>query len=239
VGIASNLVYQGKHAAAAAELQKLSDAARDDGDRRAAMLNRTVVFVDQGATPQALREMDKLYAFDAKLGDTAAMSADAQQTGDILVEAGRADEAAKRYRQSLSLVERSGLSAEIKDFSKLADHANLARVALAKGNAAGAKTHAEAFREGAEASGDVGRIRTAHELLGMIALQEKDYDGAVSHLEQADQQDPYVLYTLATAYQGKGESAKAKELAKRAASAHTLPSLRYSLVRAKAVKMRV
>lgn len=236
LGIASNLTYQGKHAAAAAELQKLYDAARDDGDRRNAMLNRVVVFVDQGKTAEALREMDRLYGLDAKLGDTSAMSADAQQMGDILVDAGRAGEAAKRYRHSLTLTEASSLSPEIKDFAKLADHANLARVALAERNIAGAKRHAEGFRKGAEATGDVGRIRTAHELLGLIALQEKDYDGAVTHLGEADQTDAYVLSALAAAYRGKGDEDKARELAGRAADTHPLLTLRNAFVRHKVVK---
>lgn len=236
LGIASNLTYQGKHAAAAAELRKLYDAARDDGDRRNAMLNRAVVFVDQGKEREALREMDKLYDLDAKLGDTAAMSADAQQMGDILADAGRAGEATKRYRHSLALTEASSLSPEIKGFARLADHANLARAALAAGSVPGAKRHAEAFRKGAEASQDVGRIRTAHELLGLIALREKDYDGAVTHLGEADQTDAYVLSALAAAYQGKGDAEKAKEVAGRAADSHPLLTLRNAFVRHKVVK---
>jgi tetratricopeptide (TPR) repeat protein len=237
VGIAANLMYQGKHEAAAAEAQKLHDAARDDGDRRSAVFTRVVVYVDQGRTAQALREMEKLYALGAKLGDTAAMSGDAQQTGDILLSAGRADEALKHYRQALALVEASSLSAEIKENTKLADHDNLARVALAKRDLAGAKAHAEQYRSGAEATQDVGRIRTAHELAGRIALEEKKFDEAADHLGQADQQDPFVLYTMATAYQGNGDAAKAKEFAKRAADANILPTLRYAFARSKAVKM--
>ena len=236
IGVASNFVYQAKHAAAAAELQKLYDAARDDGDRRAALLNRTVVFVDQGATPQALREMEKLYALDVSLGDTSAMSADAQLMGDILVNAGRADEAAERYRQSLTLIDRSGVPAEIKELSKLAEHANLARVALARRDAADARTHTEAYRKGAEASQDVGRIRIAHELLGMAALQEKDYDGAANHLGEADQQDPYVLAALARAYQGKGDADKSNQYATRAADSHPLLTLRTAFARQGRVK---
>jgi tetratricopeptide (TPR) repeat protein len=196
-----------------------------------------VIYVDQGRTNQAMREMEKLYALDAKLGDTAAMSGDAQQMGDILLAAGRADEARKRYLQSITLVDRSGQSAELKENAKLADHFNLARVALAKGDLAGAKTHAEQFRTGAEATEDVGRIRTAHELAGTIALQEQKFDEAADHLGQADQQDPYVIYTMATAYRGNRDSVKAKEFAKRAADAHILPTLRYALVRVKAMKM--
>ena len=237
VGVAANLMYQSKHDAAAAEAQKLHEAARDDGDRRTAMITRAVIYVDQGRTTHAMRELEKLYALDARLGDTAAMSGDAQQMGDVLLGAGRADEARKRYRQSITLVDGSGLSAELKENAKLADHFNLARVALAKRDLEGAKTHAEQFRTGAEATQDVGRIRMAHELAGTIALQERKLEEAADHLGQADQQDPYVLYTMATAYRDNGDSAKAKELAKRAADAHTLPTLRYALVRSKALKM--
>ena len=237
IGIASDLMFQGKHDAAAAQAQKLYDAARDDGDRRTAMLSRAVIYVDQGRTAQALREMEKRYALDARLGDTSAMSEDAGLMGDILLGGGRADEAAKRYQQSLDLIQRSGLSTEFKDFATLADHYNLARVALAKGDTAKAKAEAQQYMSGAEATRDVGRIRSGHELAGTIALREGKFDEAVDHLAQADQQDPYILYTMATAYKGKGDAAKAKEFAKRAADMHILPTIRYALVRTKAMKM--
>ena len=237
IGIASNLMYQAKHDAALAQAQKLYDAARDDGDRRTATLSRAVIYVDQGQTAQAIREMDKLYALDARIRDTAAMSEDAGHTGDILLGGGRADEARKRYQQSLTLIQGSGLSTELKENAKLADHYNLARVALAKGDAATAKSEAEQYKSGVEATHDVGRIRQAHELTGTIALKERDFDKAVDELGQANQQDPYILYTLATAYQGKGDAAKAKEFAKRAADMHILPDIRYALVRTKAMKM--
>jgi tetratricopeptide (TPR) repeat protein len=196
-----------------------------------------VIYVDQGQTAQAMREMEKLYGLDARIGDTAAMSEDAAQMGDILLGGGRTDEAGKRYRQSLTLIQRSGLSTELKDNAKLADHYNLARVALAKGDTAKAKAEAQQYMSGAEATDDVGRIRLGHELAGTIALRERDFDKAVDELAQADQQDPYILYTMATAYQGKGDAAKAREFAKRAADMHILPTIRYALVRTKAMKI--
>ncbi len=237
IGIASDLMYQGKHDPAMSQAQKLFAAARDDGDRRTAILTRAVISVDRGRTAQAMQEMQKLYALDARIGDTAAMSNDAGQMGDILLGGGQADEAGKRYQQSLTLIEGSGLSAEIKDFTGLADHYNRARVALAKGDTATAAAEAQQFASGAEATHDVGRIRQSHELAGMVALRAKDFGKAIDELGQADQQDPYVLYTLAMAYQGKGDAAKAKEFGKRAADAHILPTIRYALVRAKAMKL--
>ena len=237
IGIASNLMFQGKPDAAAAQAQKLYDAARDDADRRAATLSRVVTYVDQGNTAQAIAALEKLYAFDAGIGDTTAMSFDADQMGTVLLGAMRPDEAGKRYRQSLALIEGSGLSAELKQNARLADHYNLARVAIAKGDTATANAEARQYVTGAEATHDVGRIRTGHELTGLVALHAKQFDKAADELGQADQQDPYVLYTIATAYQGKGDAAKASEFAKQAADMNTLPTIRYALVRTKATKL--
>jgi tetratricopeptide (TPR) repeat protein len=237
VGIASNFMFEGKHDSAGAQARKLYDSARDDGDRRTALTTQAIIAIDGGRTAQALQTMQKLYALDARIADTAAMSADAAQMGDILLGGGQADQAAQRYRQSLALVEGSALSGETKDISRLADHYNRARVALAKRDTATAKREAQEFAKGAQATGDVGRIRQSHELAGIVALETKDVGKAIDELGQADQQDPYVLYTLATAYRAKGDAAKAKELAGRAADMHILPTIRYALVRAKAMKM--
>jgi tetratricopeptide (TPR) repeat protein len=237
IGVASNLMFQGKYDEALTQADKLTAAARDNADRRAALLSRTVTYVDQGRTAQSIGEMQKLSALDASTGDTAALSGDAGQMGDILLGGGRPDEARTHYQQSLALMQRSGLSAELKDFATLADHYNRARIALAKGDAKTARAEAEQYVNGAEATGDVGRIRTGHELAGMVALQAKDFGKAADELGQADQQDPYVLYTMATAYQGKGDGDKARALAKQAAEMHILPTIRYALVRAKATKM--
>jgi len=46
-----------------------------------------------------------------------------------------------------------------------------------------------------------------------------------------------VLYWTALAYQGKGDSAKAKAFAGRAAKANVLPLMSYAFVREKAKKM--
>ena len=233
-GIASDLAFQGKHAQAIAETQKMDAAAQNDGDRRLAMFTRTVVYVDQGKTDQALREMQKQYDLGARIGDTAAMSGDAESMGDILLNAGKPDEAKTRYEQALSLLEKSGLSSEVKDDAKLAHHYNLGRVALKKNDLETAKSEASEFQKGADARKNDFRGRQAHALAGKIALKEKKFDQAISELEQANQQDAAVLYVTALAYQGKGDQAKAAEMFKRAAEWYNLPTLSYVFIRAKA-----
>jgi len=237
IGIATDLMLQGKHDQAAAQAWKLYEAARDDGDRRFALFARSVIYVDAGKTAAAVKEIEKEYALDAKLADTANMSGDALLIGNILLDAWKPDEAAKRFWQSLDLVEKSSLSAEVKEDAKLADHYNKGRVALAKGDVSTAKTEAAAYLSGAEARNNKFRIRQAHELAGAISLQEKDFDGALAHLGEANQQDPQVVYYTALSYKGKGDNAKAKEWAAKAANANVLPLASYAFVRQKAKKM--
>jgi tetratricopeptide (TPR) repeat protein len=233
-GITSDLMFQGKHGQALAETQKMERAGRNDGDRRFAMFARTVVLVDQGKTNQALNEMQRQYQLGAGIGDTAAMAGDLTAMGDILLNAGRADEARKRYQQSLDITEKSGQSSEVKEDAKLANHYDLGRVALAKNDLATAKSEADAYLKGAQEKKNPARIKQGHELEGRIALKEKKFDDALDHLGEANQQDPYVLYQIGLAYQGKGDQSKAAEMFKQAAEFNNLPTLNSAFVRAKA-----
>jgi tetratricopeptide (TPR) repeat protein len=237
VGIATNLMLQGKHDAAAAKMDELYKLARDDGDRRTALFTKGVILVDAGRTDAALKEIEKEYALDARLGDSANMSGDAQLLGNILLDARRTDAAAARFRQALDLVEKSSLSDDVKQDTRLADHYNRARVALARGDLATAKSEAKAYADGAASRKNAFRVRQAHELAGTIALREKRYDDAIGALGQANQQDPRVIYWTALAWQGKGDAAKAKALAARAANADILPLASYAFIREKAKQL--
>ena len=236
-GIAADLLYLGKPDEAAAELQAINDKARSDGDRRTALFGMTVVQVDGGKLDKALAEVDKQYALGEKINDVAAMTGDLQLRGNILAEMGRYDEAKEQFERLLKMTQDSGLSQEIKDNAKLFHHYNLVTVALGKKDYATAKAEAEEFRKGAEASKNPNQMRQAHELAGMIALAEKDYDRAIAELQQANQQNPQNLYRLSQAYQGKGDNARAKEFAAKAAAFNSLPQLNYAFVRTKAQKM--
>lgn len=238
-GIASNLMFQGKHGQAIAEAQKIADGARSDGDRRFALFIKSVIYTDQGKSDLALRELEKEYALDKKAGDPSQMAADAEAIGIVLVNSGKPDQANRRFKEALDLQVNSNVSEEAKEDARLAHHYHLGLVALAKNDLAAAKSHATEYLKGADAKQNDLRTREAHQLAGRIAIAEKRFDDAISELKQADQQDPYVLYTSALAFQGKGDRAKAGELFKQAAESYTLPTLNYALIRAKAKKLAV
>ncbi|HSQ23198.1 MAG TPA: tetratricopeptide repeat protein [Pyrinomonadaceae bacterium] len=235
-GIGMALLYKGNADEAAAEIQKITDKARSDAERRTALFALTVVDVDSGKWDKALEEVDKQYALGEKTNDIPGMTGDLQLKGNIMLEMGKYDEAKALYERGLKMTEDSSLSQEIKDNARLFQHYNLARVALGKKDLATAKTEGEAFRKGTEAKNNPAQTRLVHELIGMIALEEKDYDKAVSELAQANQQNPYDLYRSCQAYQGKGDATRAKELCKKAAEFNSLPAINYAFIRRRAAK---
>ena len=235
-GIAAALAYKGKASEAQAELQKMTQKARSDGERRTALFGQMVVAADSGKLDQALAELAKQYALGEKSSDAAAMAGDLQLRGNILLEMGKLDEAKQAYDQALKTTADSNLSKEIKDNTALFHHYNLARVAIAKKDLAAAKTETDTFRKGAEAAKNPNQVKQAHELAGRIAFEEKNYDVAATELAQANQQNPDVLYLLGHAYHGKGDAAKAKESFTKAARFNSLPALNYAFVRSKAEK---
>lgn len=236
-GIAAALTYKGKPSDASEELQKITEKARNDGERRAALFGQMVVAADAGKLDQALAEVEKQYALGQKTNDLPAMAGDLQLKGNILLEMGRFDDAKKAYEEALKMTVNDGsLSQELKDNAALFHHYNLARVAIGKKDLATAKAETETFRKGSETAKNPNQIKQAHELAGAIALEEKNYDQAIAELAQSNQQNPRNLYLLGQAYQGKGDADKAKDLFTKAAKFNSLPQLNYAFVRTKAEK---
>jgi tetratricopeptide (TPR) repeat protein len=235
-GLAADLMYKNQPDQAIAELQDMADKARNDAERRTAYFGMAVVFSDRGQFDKALQAMDKEYAIAEAKNDHANMAADSQAKGNILLAAHKYDEAAKQFDRSLELTEDSTLSQEIKDNAKLQHHYSLAVIAIGKKDYAAAKTHADTYREGAEASHGSFRIQQAHDLAGRIALGQKDYDTAIAELQQANHQDPSNLYRISQAFKAKGDADQARDFLKKAADFNSLPQLNYAFVRASAQK---
>jgi tetratricopeptide (TPR) repeat protein len=236
IGIATNLNFKGKHEEARKQLQKLYDLARNDGERGAAYFAMAVSYVDEGNMGKALLELNNQYALDEKNNDALAMSGDLISIGNVLLEMGRNNEAMAKFDNAVQLVEESNLSNEVKENTKRFYLYNSARVALKKRDFETAKVKSEEFRKQVEAINNPNQIRLSHQLAGMIALEEKDYDKATEEL-QADQQNPYNLYRIALAYSGKDDKEKCREFCMRAARFNALNNLNYAFIRNKAEDM--
>ena len=236
-GIAADEMYLGKPGEATAELQKMADNARNDGELRNALFGMAVVDSDSGKLAQALQAMDKEYAVAEKKNDVAAMAADLQAKANILAEIPNYEEAKRVFDRSFQMIQESSQSQDIKDNAKILHEYNLAGIAIAKKDYATAKTHAAECAKAAEATKNLGQVQQAHELAGRLELAEKDNDNAIAELLQANLQDPRNLYRLSLAYQGKGDTAKAQEFLIEAAQFNSLPALPYAFIRTKVQKL--
>ena len=65
-------------------------------------------YVHEGATDKALAEVEKMAAIDQTGKDLAALSGAQNQMGDILLEAGRIDEAAEKYKEQVVIIDKRG-----------------------------------------------------------------------------------------------------------------------------------
>jgi tetratricopeptide (TPR) repeat protein len=237
IGIATDLNLLGRHEEARDRLAKAYAIARNDGERRAALFATAVSYVDEGDMAAAMAEIEKQYALAENLNDAPAMSGDLVIAGNVLLEWGRYDEALDRFRRAVEVIKASDLDQGVKDNTQLNLLYNSGRVDIRKGDLAAAGTKADRYLEGVEAIRNPNQIRLAHELAGMIALEEEDYAGAIAELEQASQQNPYNLYRLALAYEGMGEGARAMEFFEKAARYNALNSLNYAFIRTRAEHM--
>jgi tetratricopeptide (TPR) repeat protein len=231
IGIATNLNLMGKHAEARQTLDTMYREAADDGQRRQSLFSRAVSFVDEGDTDNALRSLAESYALAEKNDDLAGMSFDLNNMGNVLLEAGRPSEAMAKFEESIALTRQSDRTADAKENAERFFLYNSARAALRQKDLATAKKRAEDHRARAEAIGSQPQIQLTHELAGTIALEELDYATALVELEQANPLDPYNLYRIGLAYQGKGDETKARELYRRAADFNALNNFNYAFIR--------
>ncbi|MGE0639309.1 MAG: tetratricopeptide repeat protein [Thermoanaerobaculia bacterium] len=231
-GIATCLDLEGKGAEARAELDRMLAHAADDGQRRAGLFGKTVSWVFEGNYEAAQAEMRKQLAIAEKAQDVFGMAGDHNAMGNIALGAGDPAAAEAHYNKSLALMEGSSAVAEAnKANARRFAHFNLAKAALARGDLARAKKESAALTEAVATSGNPFQKRLAHEIAGRIALAEKRWEAAIAELGKANQLDPYVRWRLAQAWAGKGDPARAKELAEDARNDNSLTNLNFALLR--------
>ena len=233
IGIANDQMFSGRGDEARATLAKLLEVARNDGERRQALEWTAESFIHEQAWDRALGEIDKMIALSEATRDLAQKANDLNFRANVLLEAGRPDDAAAAFRAQLEVTDQSKIPAEVKE----ATHRNAlydeARVALAKHELATAKAHASAYATQVAGKQILFELRQQHELAGRIAFAESRPKIAAAELAQANQIDPRVLYLYARALADAGDVSKARVAAKKVAELNIL-SLNYGYVRGKA-----
>ena len=237
MGISNDLIFLKKYDEARENCDKGYQIAKNDGERRFALFTKALVYVDEGNTDGALGELQKEYDIAKNINDAGNMTADLNTMGNILLEAGKYDDAKAKFEEAMATTENSNLSPEVKENTRRLYKYNMGRVALKNGKLDDAKKLAVAFNKEAGDANNTFQIWLSHSLNGMIALKEEKYKDAISEFEKSNQQNPQTFYYMAVAYQKDGNTAEARKYAEKCANFNALLSLPQSFVTNKANDM--
>jgi tetratricopeptide (TPR) repeat protein len=233
IGIGNDQMFQGHGEDARKTFAQFAKVARTDGERRTATFWTAISYSFDGAWDKALAEGDKNVAIANERKDNAMLANDYNFLANTLLEAGRPDEAAAKYKLQQDMNDKANVPAEVKDTTRRTGLYDDARVALAKHDLETAKAKAAAYAKQVNIKHNPFEVRQEHELLGMIAIDAKQWKTAVDELGHANLRDPRVLYLSAVAMKGAGDVKGAKAMAQKAADFNGLAP-DYAYVRAKA-----
>ncbi|HEY6034296.1 MAG TPA: tetratricopeptide repeat protein [Kofleriaceae bacterium] len=236
IGISNDQMFQGKTEDARKTLAQFAKVARTDGERRTAIFWTAIVYSADGAWDKAVAEGEKMVAIANERKDQAMLANDYNFLGNTLLEAGRPDEAAAKYKLQQEANEKANVPDGVKELTKRSGLYDDARVALAKHDVKTAQAKAKAFAQQVSVKQNPFEVRQSHELNGMVALETKQWKTAADELAHANQRDPRVLYLAALALKGEGDAKGAKAMALRAADFNGLaPDYAYVRASAKAL----
>jgi tetratricopeptide (TPR) repeat protein len=236
VGIANNLMFLGRTDEAREILDRLLEVGRNDGERRQALFWTAASHLHDGDHEAANETVRRMLTIAEAAGDWAQVAGDHAMMGTILLERGEPGEALGELDESLAALERAEVNDDIKEGFRRNHLYRKARAALEQDDLEGARQLTEAFAEAVASRNIPAEVRRVHELQGRIAFRQSDFAEAVSHFEQANQQDPQILYRLSLASRGAGEIGKARDYADKAANWNQL-GINYGLVRTDALRL--
>jgi len=234
LGIATNLNFLGRHQEAQKNLRAFLQISRTPVESRAALNALIVSFLDESNYPKALSINDSLLAMSFQSADTGNISGNYEIRGNILQELGNYQEALQSFQLSHQIIQQSQLSSDFKANVATISLYHSARIDIATNKLSEAKSKTEELGRQAETKKNRNQSWLYHELLGLIAMQEMNFDESLGEFRRANLQDPYNLFRMAQAYQAKGDLNQAMKFCERVVHHNTLNSMNYSFVRHKA-----
>ena len=213
IGIGRVMVVDGKVAEGRKHIQQALEMAPENGINPS-LSSLAVAWMFDGNVGEAAKAYQKVFDRQTQAGARDAAAGTANALGRAYLESGDPANAEKWYRQGYETAQKiDKLTPEQSDLWAMRWYHAQGRIAARRKNAAEAKKQVEAVKALAD-KGTLDEFQRGQlpYLEGYVAFYEGRYDDAIAALAKADQNDPFILSMIAQSYEGKKDTAKAREL---------------------------
>jgi len=232
--IGTNLVFMGNYEDGREAFRKAMAMEMTEAAKVTDMNQIALSHLYEGNFEQAVATFDESLKMAEEAGLAARVANIHAQKCNIHLESGHLAKAEASLAECKKTVMASDLRQSFKDNFAKGALAQEALIAAKKGNFETALAKADEQLAKIQEDNDPNEIQDHHDLLGLIHLEKGDHAKAIEHLNQGDQEDPYILYHLAVAESKAGDPARADELFSKVADMNQ-NGLGYALVRSKAM----
>jgi tetratricopeptide (TPR) repeat protein len=211
-GIARALDLNGTYSEAREHFAKAIELAADDGSRDQALRMMGVSWTFVGDARQATPFFKRVFDRRLAAGDLSGAAEEANEIGRVLLELGDLPGARQWYQTGFDTARRAPKqSARERDLAALRWAHAQARIAIRLGNRPEAQKQAGVVKALLDKGTNPDQQIQYPHLTGYIAFHAQDYTRAVADLQQADQEDPFVLILTAEAYEHLGDTSRARD----------------------------
>jgi tetratricopeptide (TPR) repeat protein len=211
-GIARALDLTGNYTEAREHFAKAIELAPDDGSRDQALRMMGVSWTFVGDAKQATPFFKRVFDRRLSAGDFPGAAEEANEIGRVLLELGDVTGARQWYQTGFEAAGRKPKqSAAERDLVAMRWAHAQARIAIRRGDRAEAQKQTAAVKSLLDKGTNPDQRIQYPYLTGYIAFYAKDYKRAVADLQQADQEDPFILLLTAEAYERLGDASHARE----------------------------
>jgi tetratricopeptide (TPR) repeat protein len=218
----------GRYAEARPHFQKAIELASGPDEQARALRSMAVSYAFENDCAGATNYESQAYDVYLKAGDFYNAGEAANELARICIEAGELDAAAKWYQtgHDAGLKEPEIKPARVDLWNFRLEHAQ-ARIAVRRGNKADADRHVAAARAILDKGTNPEQEPFFPYLTGYVAFYTGAYQTALTDLQKANQNDPFILALIGQTYEKLGNEAEATAMYRRAlarATAHNPPT---------------
>ncbi|MGE5398996.1 MAG: tetratricopeptide repeat protein [Ignavibacteriales bacterium] len=210
IGVGNNYIFMGEYDKARECYMKLFSNSKRRSDKYDALYNEAISYLYEGNTENALKAMDRYIRLAISDSNYFEASTAASRISFILSETGKTDEALKQNNVANDFLNNYQVPEADKRLRNEWLNLDKSYIMVKKGNLKEARMQLEISEKtmADEKGGDIDKYFNT--VMGMLCLNEGNYDGALKYLSGGFTTAPENLYYTAQAYQKKGDNEKAR-----------------------------